>query len=259
MELIGRGRCAEIWAISDDLVAKTYEPTFTTERVDRFAVVNRAIGVAGVRAPRVHGRGTHNGREVLVLDRVNGVTLWDAIDRQPHLAEDFGSALADLHLQVHQVNVPGLDHKLDELEDRVRRPNADPQILERAVRAVEHGRSLPTVLVHGDLHPANVMVLEESGELISIDWDGAMSGPAGYDVARTAYLVSSWTLAPGSPEIPESTRRKVAASFIERYGEAADLAVASVDDWRLPAALARYGEVATESPMLDAQLAALLD
>lgn len=101
------------------------------------------------------------------------------------------------------------------------------------------------------------MVLEESGELVSIDWDGAMSGPAMYDVARSFYLVSSWALAPGSPTIPDLTRRAVASAFAERYGEISEDDAESIHAWRLPAVLSRYGEVKSEVELLDSQLVEL--
>lgn len=258
MELVGFGRCAEIWAISDDLVEKVYEPRFSAAQVDGFAEVTKSLCDAGLRAPRVHGRGTRDGREFVVLDRIHGATLWETIRREPHRLEDFGAALADLHLEVHHLQLDGLRSKLDQLEGHVRESPGPTNSTVAALQTIRNGRRLRQVLIHGDLHPANVMVESETGRLISIDWDAAMLGPAAFDVARTKYLVSSWALAPGTSPLIASHRIAVASAFVDRYREKVASTVGSVSDWYLPAVLARYAEGVTEEvPLLNSQLAVL--
>lgn len=45
-------------------------------------------------------------------------------------------------------------------------------------------------LLHGDFHPANIMV-DEKGQLILIDMMNICKGPAIYDVARTYFLLGN--------------------------------------------------------------------
>jgi aminoglycoside phosphotransferase (APT) family kinase protein len=100
----------------------------------------------------------------IVMERADGPTMLEALSRRPWTARGQARLLARLHHLVHQVPaMPGL-----------RTPAGDED-------QDSH------VLVHRDLHPLNVM-LTPTGPLI-IDWEGAASGPAIYDVALTWAIV----------------------------------------------------------------------
>jgi aminoglycoside phosphotransferase (APT) family kinase protein len=60
------------------------------------------------------------------------------------------------------------------------------------------------VLVHDDLHSANLLVADD-GELTAVlDWDKAWAGPADGDLARTAFWDGLPDLEPDSPvHVPE--------------------------------------------------------
>ncbi|MGI9605820.1 MAG: aminoglycoside phosphotransferase family protein [Acidimicrobiales bacterium] len=253
MQRIGRGRCADVYAISDDLVLKLYEKRFSRTWVDGAAELASAVHRAGIPSVEVHAVETRGDRHGMVLERIDGCTLWDAIADQPEAAEIWGERLADLHLAVQQCTIPSLPERLPYLAERVAL-HSDVEAVAIAVAHIESGPH-DSVLSHGDLHPANVMVTA-NGELRSIDWDGAMLGPRAYDAARTHYLVESWALAPGTTTAVEPVREEVAAAFTSRYAELAPSV--ELDDWRLPVILARYAEGVTEEiPLLDAQRAAL--
>lgn len=81
----------------------------------------------------------------------------------------------------------------------------------------------PTVLVHGDLHPGNV--LAEGGEITGVvDWSGVRLGPRGFDVALTRCDLA---IHPGGD---------AAARFLAAYEEAAGLQVAHLCNWDVLAA-----------------------
>lgn len=81
----------------------------------------------------------------------------------------------------------------------------------------------PAVLVHGDLHPGNV--LAEDGEITGVvDWSGVRLGPRGFDVALTRCDLA---IHPGG-DAP--------ARFLAAYEEAAGLRVAHLCSWDVLAA-----------------------
>jgi hypothetical protein len=99
----------------------------------------------------------------LVMERIDGPILLDAIGRRPWTIREQGALLADLHRRLHEIPAP------DWLGDA----------------PAGHGDRL----VHLDLHPLNV-ILSTKGPVV-IDWPNAAKGTAAVDVAVTWVLLAS--------------------------------------------------------------------
>jgi aminoglycoside phosphotransferase (APT) family kinase protein len=183
----------------------------------RSSVALRAAQTAGVPVPRLLAAGVQDGRQYQVCARVPG-QRWsdvapaaDASTRVRVLAE-----LSDVLARLGGVRYPGFGDlgasdgpRLGEraaLSARTLartppgpRRDAAEQVLAR------HGHLFdspgPAVLVHGDLHHANVLVRQggDGWQLAAVlDWDSAWAGPADADAARAAL----WDDMPGSPDDP---------------------------------------------------------
>jgi aminoglycoside phosphotransferase (APT) family kinase protein len=99
----------------------------------------------------------------LVMERVDGPTMLDAYARTPWKLNRFASTLADLHALLAAVAIPD--------------------------QALPNFCGSPDVLVHGDLHPNNV-ILSGNGPVV-IDWPNARLEPSGVEVANTWLIVAS--------------------------------------------------------------------
>jgi aminoglycoside phosphotransferase (APT) family kinase protein len=93
--------------------------------------------------------------EALVLEKVDGPTMWQAATEDPFTVPAHAESLARLHRQLHEIVAPD------------------------GLAAVGEGDRL----VHLDLHPANV-ILSPAGPVV-IDWTNARSGEPAFDVAVT--------------------------------------------------------------------------
>jgi aminoglycoside phosphotransferase (APT) family kinase protein len=130
----------------------------------------------------------------IVMERADGPTMLQALGRRPWMVRGQARLLARLHQLVHQVPaMPGL----------------------RTLGGEENGDG--HVLLHRDLHPLNV-ILTPTGPLI-IDWEGAASGPASYDVALT------WAIL-GFSDVPDGgleamIARRLQALFTRTFVRAA--------------------------------------
>lgn len=116
----------------------------------------------GVPVPEVFDAGDG----YIVMERVDGSAMIDAA--LPFGIRRYGRVLAELHHQVHELVAP-------------------PDLL----------RSAPVPgdrLVHGDLHPLNVMITD--GGPVVIDWANAMAGDPSFDVADTWVVLASATPPP---------------------------------------------------------------
>ena len=102
------------------------------------------------------------------MERIDGVSMLDDLVSHPWRLRAHAATLAELHDRLHQLEAP----------DGLLEPFGP-------------GRAL----VHGDLHPGNVM-LTPDGPLV-IDWTNAAKGPPGADLA-VMWLLTAAAEAPGS-------------------------------------------------------------
>jgi aminoglycoside phosphotransferase (APT) family kinase protein len=128
------------------------------------AEVMRYARSHGYPVPEIHDAGDG----YLVMDRLEGPTMLDAAVRRPHAIGGYGRVLADLHERLHAIPAP-------------------PSLPEAGVA----GDSL----LHGDLHPLNVLVTP-AGPVV-IDWSNAARGAGAYDVADT-WVVARNGATPGN-------------------------------------------------------------
>lgn len=145
----------------------------------------------GVPVPRVYGvQLDADGRPVaMVLHRIDGPTLVEAGLRGTIGALDVGRTLAQLHAELHGVPLEGL-----------------PRLAEPPVREPGH------VVVHLDLHPANVLLRADGPVLI--DWAIARTGPATFDTAMTAMTLAAAVVAGVPRDAGDVATLDIPAAFV---------------------------------------------
>lgn len=99
--------------------------------------------------------------------------------------------LADLHLRLEEVPLPEAELPV---------------------------RSRAEAIVHGDLHPDNVIVTERGP--VVIDWPNAVLGPKGFDAAHTWLLVATADIEAGAvaSALQRWGRRAFLRQFVDRCG-----------------------------------------
>jgi aminoglycoside phosphotransferase (APT) family kinase protein len=135
----------------------------------------------------------------LVMARVEGVSMLDDLLAHPWRVRAHATLLADLHGWLHRLPAP----------DHLPRPFGPG-----------------TALVHGDLHPGNVLLSPE-GPMV-IDWTNAAAGPVGADLALTWLLVSGASVE--MPPVQRVLAGALRAMLVRTFLAAADrdAAVASL-------------------------------
>lgn len=106
----------------------------------------------------------------LVLERIEGPSMLEAIGRAPWTLRAQGRALAELHTRLHEIEAPGF---------------LGPAPIGRGDR-----------VVHLDLHPLNV-IASPKGPVV-IDWANAGAGDPDVDVGVAWVLMASAEI-PGNP------------------------------------------------------------
>jgi aminoglycoside phosphotransferase (APT) family kinase protein len=167
--LLGTGRNADVYDIGEGRVLRRYRDERPPEWVAREAEVMAHARAHGVPVPEVFDVAGSD----IVMERAAGPTMLDALGRQPWSLRAHAGLLARLHAAVHRV------------------PPLDWQPAPFAGDAPEASE----VLLHRDLHPANVILTEDGPRII--DWEGAARGPALADVAMT-WVIIVFSVVPGS-------------------------------------------------------------
>lgn len=154
--LIAEGRASEVFDLGDGRVLRRFK---RGGRPDREALAMRHARVHGYPVPEV----LEVTADALVLEKVEGPTMWRAATGDPSTVPAHASALARLHAELHEIDAPD------------------------GLPAVGDGDRL----VHLDLHPENV-ILSAAGPVV-IDWTNARSGAPAFDVAVTWVISATST------------------------------------------------------------------
>jgi aminoglycoside phosphotransferase (APT) family kinase protein len=218
--LLGVGKEAEVFAFGD-LALKLYKPGMSKASSFREAAHLAVVERNGLSAPRVHAVNEYGGRWGVVMDRVNGQRLGDAMtsaDRMPMLDK-----LVRIHRQIHACPGHGLTSMKARLAASIRRAGLLGEALrERLIRQLD---DLPDGdrLCHGDFHPWNVI-----GDVV-VDWLDACTGDPSADVCRTYVLLRH-----AAPEL--------ANDYVETYVSEAGMNARDVFAWLPLVAAARLAE-----------------
>lgn len=173
--LLASGLAADVYALSDEQVVRRYR-----EGRDASAEVALLQHVAayGFPVPAVE----HLGGPDLLMERVHGPTLLQALAAGEVDLHGGARILADLHHRLHRIPAPGGDG----------------------------------VVVHLDLHPGNVILSENRGPVL-VDWALARGGTASLDVAVTALVLAEVAVDAGGDY--SQAARALLAAFVGVAGE----------------------------------------
>src|ERR1700704_6741888 len=192
----------------------------------------RAVRAAGVPVPEVFGEMTLDGRFGIVMQRLDGPTLWHLSRPGAVTFEQAGAIVAALAMSVHKTPPPPEVLSLREyMEAELRHDDGKvPKHIATDILALIDRLPPGDGLCHCDLSPGNVIMTAEGPRLV--DWTFAMRGPAALDLGFLHVILSE--LAPEIADNPERPRATNAAAQSE-YAQRAGMSLAE-----LPAAMKPY-------------------
>jgi aminoglycoside phosphotransferase (APT) family kinase protein len=218
--VISKGGTSDLFAWSGNRVLKVLHARYPRSKAELEFQITRAIHGAGLPAPAAYEVHEFNGRFGFILDRIDGISLLQLVERQPWKLFYAARLLAELHAQTHQHSAPTeLPTQREQLEDWLARADdftpAERGAAETSLAQLPAGNNL----CHGDFHPGNIL-LSHRGPVI-IDWSTATRGHPPADVARTSVLFESAALPPGSPIHTRIllflARRLLHRTYLRRY------------------------------------------
>ena len=192
--VVGRGRTAEVYGLTESRVVKLFREGWPRDRVDYERWVTDTVHRTGMPVPGAYDVVEREGRTGIIFQRVEGPSLIHRFLSKPWTVFALVTAFTELHIRMHATPAGELPSLQNELRKLIAGSPAVPdEIKARAVAALE---VLPDGdrLVHGDYHPDNV-VMTSDGPVI-IDWLTATRGDPAADAANTSLLLRLGALPP---------------------------------------------------------------
>jgi aminoglycoside phosphotransferase (APT) family kinase protein len=218
VERLGDGREAEILSWSEGRVVRVLKDAVPAQ-ADREAAAMEAARAGGAPVPAVHEVVDVDGRQGIVMDRVDGPDQLAELGRRPWRLPAMGTMLGDLHARLHEsVAPPELPDVRGRLRERIAESSEIPAELGEFALALLEELPDGDRLCHADLHPGNVL-LGRGGPVV-IDWTGVARGHPMADVAWTRMLLRIARPHPSSPRIVKLAAPVARDVLLSRYERA---------------------------------------
>jgi len=183
--LIAAGETADVFALDEQHVLRRYR---SGRDASPEVELLRHVVAHGFPAPAVHQA---SGPD-LVMERLHGPTLLQALAAGEISIPDAAAILTDLHARLHAIAPP---HNWGPDE-----PDSWPLV------------SSGPAIMHLDLHPGNVILTESHGPAL-VDWANARTGSAELDVSLTALIVAEVAVDAGG--VYSQAARALLAAFLQ--------------------------------------------
>lgn len=180
-----------------DKTIKVFNETFS-----KASVLNEALNLArveetGLNVPKIHEVGVIDGKWCIVTDFIEGKTLYQTVNDNPSMKEDYLKLFVEIQLDIHSKKSPLLTKLKDKMTRKIAESGLDATTRYELATRLD-GMPKHVKLCHGDFIPTNI-ILKPDGTPFILDWAHATQGNASADVARTFLQFSL----KGDPELAD--------------------------------------------------------
>jgi aminoglycoside phosphotransferase (APT) family kinase protein len=232
--LIGKGFMSEVYAWGEGRVLKLFYSWVPAFKAAREYKATRVVHAAGIPVPACHELIEIEGRQGIVFERIDGVTMMRYVRTKPWTMFQLTRQLAELHARIHRAECPiDLPSQREWIATRIEALDlgeAEKAAIHRNLAALPDG----SAICHGDFHPENVL-LTSRGPVI-IDWDSATRGHPLGDLACTSRLFRNAGLPPGAPSfmhlLVKCSRRVLHRTYLKRYLQVHAGTREEIESWR---------------------------
>ncbi|HAZ90429.1 MAG TPA: aminoglycoside phosphotransferase [Eubacterium sp.] len=175
--------------LEEGTAIKVFEDSYPKAEVLYEALNTARVEDCGINMPKVQEVTKIDGKWSIVMDYIEGDTLFDLMKKNPNKCDEYIEKMVNLQLDIHEKRVP----LLNKLKDKIVRQIEENDVIDSA-RKYElltrlDGMPNHVKLCHGDFGPKNIIVTKD-GEWYVIDWVHVASGNASADAARTYLLIA---------------------------------------------------------------------
>ena len=173
-----------VYLYDEERIVKLYCPEISREETEKEQRLARKAFIIGVPGAITFETVRCGNRYGIIYEKIRSDTLGHAIASAPEKLEAYATRYAELARKLHGIRTT--DPLFPELKAELRRrlpllgdfcTDSDLALLEDLIGCIPASDSL----IHGDLHPGNVMI--QDGELLLIDMPELMRGSPKWDLA----------------------------------------------------------------------------
>ena len=185
-EKVNEGANGVIYRVNDEVVAKTFKSDPDYYDLVRHRIAQKNALISGVPAPFSFGYAMYDGKIVTLMELIRSKSLLQVITSEED-SDGYIIRYAQFIKQLHEIQEENklkyFTRNLFGEEILSKADRCDGVLPEsykgRARRLIEEVEG-PECLVHGDIHPKNIMVCGD--EMMFIDFDSFSTGKAVYDI-----------------------------------------------------------------------------
>ena len=205
--ILGKGGNGTVYRLDDETIVKVYSAEHSLEIIDRERAYAKAAFIAGIPTAIAFDTVKVGDRYGVVYEAMNSDTLGHAIQNEPERRDEYIMKYAQLSKKLHATIID--DGSVASLKDLLMKRAEAPMLCDfctqdeiDTLKDIVSSMKECDTLVHGDLHPGNIML--NNGELMLIDMGELTRGAPIYDLA-SIYR----DLLVGSKSDPETTARSI--------------------------------------------------
>ena len=227
-EIIGKGGNGTVYRLDEERIVKVYNPDYALERIEKEQQYAKSAFVSGVPSVIAYDVVKVGDSYGVIFEAMNSDTLGHAISADPEHIDDYVGKYVEFAKTIHTTKIIG--NEIASLKDLLRsRVSSDDMRLYCQQEDIDvlldiiDSMADSETLVHGDLHPGNIMI--QNGELMLIDMAEVTKGVAIYDVASVFRdLIQGPQASPETTELSTGLKPelaiKVGNQFLMRYSGA---------------------------------------
>ena len=239
LKQIGAGANGWVYRLNNEQVLKVYNPlTNPPQKIAQEKEVARKALILGIPSAISFDMVAVSDSYGIVYELVDALTLGETVAKSPKRADEYAKRMAQMLKQLHATEFEegelpdarlGLHAWVDVSE---KSGYYAPEIIAK-VRALVDSIPKQNTFVHGDFHPANIMVTDDD-ELLLIDMGDASAGDPIIDLLGSYQLMCLVASRPGAAELYTGMSNELLAHvwhvFVrEYYGTCDDQAIERIE------------------------------
>lgn len=193
LELMGAGGNGRVYRLDEERIIKVYNPvTNTPQKILREREVSRKAFVRGIPSAISFELVRVGDSYGIIYEMVRARTLSQVFQSQPERLEEYATRIADLLRTLHATEfqegeLPDARQVMHMWVGIAERSGMYPEDMIAKMRAAIDAIPAGNKFIHGDFHPANIMVTDD--ELVLIDMGDASMGDPLVDLAFSAQIM----------------------------------------------------------------------
>ncbi|MGD7045796.1 phosphotransferase family protein [Jeotgalibacillus proteolyticus] len=234
-QTIASGNTAQIY-LSNNKIIKVFKDFLPDTESVKEANKQRYAYSCGLPVPEVLEVATINGKQAIIMEYVNGVSLGDRFLQNREAMHEYLAISVDAQLKIHSVIPDNIETMFDKLHRQIESlQKVDQRIKEHLLKKLD-SFTYESRLCHGDFHLFNLIQIGQ--QIMVIDWVDSSAGDIRADVCRTYLLYMPFSI-------------ELAELYVTIYCEKSGLLKSEIMQWAPIIAAARLAEhVSTEDSEL---------